>query len=262
MKKLILDKKLKVALLVLGSFLFLFSLIFYFKGYYKYVLDILYPTQKAVYETYKTTKSIFQVLTDIKTLINQNQDLKKQLEELKLVEDRYKTLEYENFKLRNLLKFSKKYKKYKITGAEVIGYPPDFFVKAVFINVGKKEKVQIGDYVVSDGFLIGKITEVGNFSSKVLLTNDSNFKITARTRKTREIVFYNGKGELDFVKPGQDIRVGDIIETSGIEGYPKGIPIGKIVSVNYEEGSFFKKVKVKPFVKQFSIEYVIIIGKK
>lgn len=262
MKKIVLEKKLKKILSFFIPFIIFIGLIFYFTGYYKYILDILYPTQKVVYETYKITKSTFQVLVDIKSIITENQQLKKQVEELKLIEDRYKTLKFENFKLRSLLNFSKKYKNHKIIGAEVIGYPPDFFVKAVFVDVGKNQGVKIGDYVISNGFLVGKVVEVGNFSSKILLTNDSNFKIPARTRKTRELVFYNGKGLLDFVKPSQDIRVGDIIETTGIEGYPKGIPIGKIVSVEYKEGVFFKKVKVKPFVNQFAIEYLLIIGRK
>lgn len=262
MKKFVLEKKFKIILSFFILFIVFTGLIFYFTGYYRYILNILYPTQKAVYETYKTTKSFFQVLVDIESIISENQKLKKQIEELKLIENRYKTLKFENFKLRSLLNFSKKYKNYKVLGAELIGYPPDFFVKAVFIDSGKNQGVKIGGYVISNGFLVGKIVEVGKFSSKVLLTNDSNFKIPARTRRTRELVFYNGKGLLDFVRPTQDVRVGDIIETTGIEGYPKGIPIGRIVFVEYEEGRFFKRVKVKPFVNQFAIEYLLIIGKK
>ena len=262
MKRLILDKRFKVFAIFFLLIVLLVGLVFYFKGYYKYVLNVLYPAQKVVYDTYKSTKSFFEVLTDIGKLIQENEQLKKQVQELSLIKNQYETLKFENFKLKKLLKFKKKYKKYKIQASEVIGYPPDFFVKALFIGIGSEDNIKIGDYAVSDGFLAGKVVEVGKFSSLVLLTNDSNFKIPARTRKTREFVFYNGKGKLDFVKPNQDIRVGDIIETAGIEGYPKGIPIGKVISVEYKEGSFFKDVKVKPFVNQFSVEYLIIIGKK
>lgn len=108
---------------------------------------------------------------------------------------------------------------------------------------------------------------VGPFSSSVLLVSDKNFRIPARTRKTRELVFFQGKdlksGVLKYVKPQQDIRIGDIIETTDVgKNYPPGIPIGKIKSINYEEGDFFKNVDIKLDINPLSVEYVVVITKR
>ena len=188
---------------------------------------------------------------------------------IKLIE--LKNIENENLKLKKLLNFVDELKKstkkdLNYVGAKVIGYSGDNWINSLIIDVGSSYGIKEGDVIIADGYLVGIVSEVGKFSSSVLLVSNKNFKITCRTKKTREVCFFQGvdnkTGKLNFVKPEQDIRIGDIIETTNLDGKPAGIPIGVVKEVSYEEGNFFKDVKIKLFLYPYSLEYVVVLTDK
>ncbi len=200
--------------------------------------------------------------------MEENKQLKSELDSAKIKLIELKNLENENLKLKNLLNFIQELQdttkqKLNFIGGKVIGYSGDNWINSIIIDVGSSSGIKEGDLVVADGYLVGIVSEVGQFSSSVLLVSNKNFKITCRTKKTREICFFQGvdnkTGKLNFVKPEQDIRIGDIIETTNLDGKPSGIPIGVVKEVSYEEGNFFKDVKIKLFLYPYSLEYVVVL---
>lgn len=231
------------------------------------IYDAVYPflsgleiLAEKIEDTIDLTKSKYD-------LLEENRKLREKLEILKAEIVSLRFLELENQRLREISNFATLFPGYEYVSAKIIGYSPDNFSRIVFINAGEKNGISKGDLVVANGNLFGMILEVGNFTSKVLLISDRNFKITARTRKTKEVVFYQGydsnRGILKMVMPEQDIRIGDIVETANVDGsYPEGIPIGKISSIEYREGEFFKKVFVSIDIHPFSTEYVVVIKRK
>ncbi|WP_457622201.1 rod shape-determining protein MreC [Persephonella sp.] len=230
------------------------------------VLTVFYPFLKVVDSLYETASSALKAVEDNYRLYKENKELKKEIERLKGEISILKHYEIENLKLSSITNFKRKFKKYRLLTGKVIGFSPDNWSNFLIINLGKKSGIREGNLVVSDGYLLGIVYNVGAFSSSVLLVSDKNFRIPARTRKTRELVFFQGKdlksGVLRYVKPQQDIRIGDIIETTDVgKNYPPGIPIGKIKSINYEEGDFFKNVDIKLDINPLSVEYVIVITK-
>lgn len=68
---------------------------------------------------------------------------------------------------------------------------------------------------------------------------------------------------LDYVaKPG-DVIVGDSIITSGLGGvFPKGLSLGKVISVNEVSGEFFKEIETRPAVNFSKLEEVLVILKE
>ncbi len=256
-----------------ATFLFIFFItlliVFYifvpkFRGY---VYDTIYPFLLGLESISEEIENATKLIKDKYLLIEENRKLKEKLEILKAEIVSLRFLELENQRLREIANFATNFPGYEYISAKIIGYSPDNLSKIVFINAGEKNKISIGDLVVANGNLFGMILEVGKLSSKVLLISDRNFKITARTRKTKEIVFYQGydsnRGILKLVMPEQDIRIGDIVETASVNGsYPEGIPIGKISSIEYREGEFFKKVFVSIDIHPYSTEYVVVIKRK
>ncbi|ACO03681.1 MAG TPA: rod shape-determining protein MreC [Persephonella sp.] len=231
------------------------------------VLTVFHPFLKAVDGVYETFSSVIRSVEDNYRLYRENKELKKEIERLKGEITLLKQYEIENQRLSSIANFKKRFKKYRLLTGKVIGFSPDNWSNFLIINLGKKSGIKKGDLVVSDGYLLGIVYSVGPFSSSVLLVSDKNFRIPARTRKTRELVFFQGKdlksGVLKYVKPQQDIRIGDIIETTDVgKNYPPGIPIGKIKSINYEEGDFFKNVDIKLDINPLSVEYVVVITKR
>ena len=233
-------------------------------------LTVIYPFQKAGAKVYTAYTDFKQYLKTKNKLIEENNILKQELDFLRLKIIELKNKEIENQQLKKLLNFTKENSE-KLSGLEyitgkVIGISPDNLFNFVVIDIGENEGVKEGDLVITDGYLAGVINQVSKFSSSVLLTTNKNFKITVRLRNTREIAFFQGfdknHGILKYVRPEQDIRVGDVVETAGLGKVPSGIPIGVVEEVSYNEGDFFKSVKVKVFLQPTKLEYILVLKEK
>ncbi|WP_293442430.1 rod shape-determining protein MreC [Persephonella sp.] len=231
------------------------------------VLDASYPFIKSVAEIKEFFDFLAEMIRSQKDLIQQNKKLQQEVEILKAQIIYLKNIENENKNLKKMLNFVKERSDFSFKAGKIIGYSPDSWNGFVIINLGSMDGIKKGDIVVANGYLFGEVYQVGAFSSSVILTSDKNFMISARCRKTREAVFYRGKntkeGKLLYVKPDQDIRIGDIVETAGFEsGIPEGIPIGTVKSISYDEGNFYKDVSVSLSLNPLEIEYVIVLSRK
>lgn len=216
---------------------------------------------KSVLDTFNGYMGYFK---DKKNLEQENIKLKKENEFLKLQNQRVSYLERENEVLKKAVNFKSYYGFDKVYIAKVVGFSPDNWVDGFFINLGKNDNIKEGDFVVSGGYLIGIVKIVGLESSEVMSINDKNFKITVRTRKTGEICFYNGlnykKGVLKYVRPEQDIRFSDVVETTVINSKnPEGIPIGIVRKISTKEGEFFREVEVETFYYPYNLDYVLVV---
>ncbi|SNZ07136.1 rod shape-determining protein MreC [Persephonella hydrogeniphila] len=261
--------KKKILIFVVFTFVFLLGGTFIVRtGFVKGIaLDASYPFLNSVSKISDFLDYIFELFTSKDQLIKKNTELEKKVELLKAQIIYLKRLEKENLELKKIVNFIKNYPEYSFKTGKVIGYSPDNWNNFIIINLGKNDGLKVGDIVVSDGYLLGEVYQTGFNSSSVILISDKNFRISVRCRKTRETVFYQGKnqkeGKLIYVKPEQDIRIGDVIETSGVDsGIPEGIPIGTVKSVSYEEGDFYKDVSVSINVNPMKIEYVVVISRK
>jgi rod shape-determining protein MreC len=75
---------------------------------------------------------------------------------------------------------------------------------------------------------------------------------------TDELAFRSGLIDLDYVPNTADVKVGDRVVTSGVDGiYPKGFLVGEIQSVERDAGEF--RIKVRPAVDFSSLETVLVV---
>jgi len=164
----------------------------------------------------------------------------------------YKNLQSENQYLRkslNLKEFS-----------EVIGTNEVIFL----INRGQNVGISEGMVVTTEeGILIGKISEVKDYYSKVMTVRDDNFKITARTQESNvsgiaEGALINGM-YLKLVIQSENIKEGELLVSSGDDFFPPALIIGKIQNIESSQGDTFKIVRVKPMFESLSFSRVVII---
>lgn len=257
-------------ILTIGSIFFIFVIAGFvvIKGDFikSITLDASYPILRSIDTFSNFVGYVEEIFSSKDNLIQEKNKLEKENELLKAQIIYLKRLERENYQLKRQLNFVDNFPEFSFKVGKVIGYSPDNWNDFIIINMGSMDGVKQGDLVLSNGYLIGQIYQVGAYSSSVILVSDKNFKITGRCRKTREIVFFQGvnnkEGKLLYVKPQEDIRLGDIVETAGIEDNSlEGIPIGTISSISYEEGNFFKDVKVSLNINPYTLEYVVVVEK-
>jgi rod shape-determining protein MreC len=168
-----------------------------------------------------------------------------------------KRLESENEKLRELLALKEK-QNFSVVVAEVVSMFSNDFVQSCVVNVGKADGVSLNDAVKNSEGLAGRIIEVNDSWSKVLLVTDVNSSIPVKIgeRQINAIATGDNSGML-FVSAVQEdapITEGDDVKTSGY-GINEDIPVGKIVGNS-------KKPAIKPWVDFNSLKYVMVIKKK
>lgn len=152
------------------------------------------------------------------------------------LEQRLAEVESQNKRLKQLLGYVKSQKQSVIT-APVIGRSADSWWQQVIIGVGKKDGVE-KDYVVTGiGGLVGRVVEVSEHTSRVLLVSDRTSRVGASVTRNRSLGFIQGQGSqravMQFFEKVSDIRPGDVVTTSPVSQiFPAGVPIGKIKSID------------------------------
>ncbi|QTL97257.1 rod shape-determining protein MreC [Iocasia frigidifontis] len=211
-------------------------------------------------------------ITNVNDLIEENQELKKELSELKLKQEMTNYLVNQNERLRDLLSF-KEFVPYDTLGARVIGYSTSHWKKSIIINRGEKDGLELRMPVLSyDGILVGRINHLAANSAQVLLISDSEFVVGGIVQRSDSRAVGIVKREVDPTRnimenipwnnksPEGDILKGDIIVSSGLSNsYPKGLPIGTVVEVEEDNYGLSQKAVIDIFLDTKTLEEVLVI---
>jgi rod shape-determining protein MreC len=159
----------------------------------------------------------------------------------------------------------------RTTGARVIGGSPSPAFWTMTIDKGTQDGVRTDMAVIAPSGVVGRIVQPSSRSSKVQLLIDSNAAAGALVERTRVQGVAVGRGRaglrLDYVTSSADIKVGDRVVTSGVEGifpssidgtYPKGFVIGQIESLE-KRGGQYANVMVRPAVDFSALETVLVV---
>ena len=118
--------------------------------------------------------------------------------------------------------------------------------------------------VVTDQGLVGRISDVTENTSKVLLLNDPGSSASALLADSRLNGIVRGStcGDLimDFIPQGPTFQEGEVVLSSGLGGkFPKGLAIGTIETIDSQPNAVFQTATVKPAVDFGSLELVLVI---
>jgi rod shape-determining protein MreC len=165
-------------------------------------------------------------------------------------------LDAENQQLRGLLKAVPKTALSFVT-ARVIANSGGAFVRMILINAGTEDRVARGQAAITGEGLVGRLTEVGDRASRVLLITDLNSRIPVTIESTHVAAVLAGdnseRPRLMYLPAGDAVKVGDRVVTSGEGGvFPPGLPVGE-VSVIDATGP-----RVEPYVELSQLGYVLV----
>jgi rod shape-determining protein MreC len=216
-----------------------------------------------VTRTIRFTKDIWQHYFALVTVARENQILRDQLNQASENSNLWHETELANARLRNLLDFQKNITEQAVA-AEVIGKDPSAWFKTVVIDKGRADGLTKGLPVVMPQGIAGQVIETANHYSKVMLIIDRNSAVDALVQRTRARGVLKGEStdqcRLDYVLRKKDVRIGDIIVSSGADGvYPKGLRIGRVSDVIEHDGDIFHEVFLTPFVDFEKLEEVLVV---
>ncbi|GAB4290484.1 MAG: rod shape-determining protein MreC [Methylophaga sp.] len=185
-----------------------------------------------------------------------------QLQSIRL--QKLQALERENMRLRELLGSSFRLQE-RVQVAELLTVDLDPFSQQVIIDKGKNYGVYVGQAVLDAHGVMGQVTETSLFSSRVVLLTDPSHSIPVQINRNglRAVVTGRGLGEnlqMDFLPHNADVRIGDLLVTSGLGGrFPVGYPVGRVVSIHYPQGKAFADIKVEPAANLSTSREVMLV---
>lgn len=168
-----------------------------------------------------------------------------------------------NQRLEKLLEMKKKLKPNSLA-VNAIGDDVTPWYHSLVIDRGASSAITEGMAVVAANGVVGQVVKVATNTSRVLLLTDHTSGIAATILRSRARGVVKGKGEsgctLEFASRDDDIKVGDMVVTSGIGGvFPKGIPIGEVTMVKRGEYGVFQTVAIRPSVQMSHIEEMLVL---
>jgi rod shape-determining protein MreC len=148
--------------------------------------------------------------------------------------------------------------------ARVIGEDVTPWFRTVIIDRGSVDGVREGMPVIASAGIVGRVVRVASTSSRLLLLTDNASGIAATVQRSRARGVVKGKSgqlcSLEFSQRGEDVKVGDVVVSSGIGGvFPKALPIGEVTMVKKGEYGIFQTVEVRPFVSMSRLEEVLVL---
>lgn len=177
---------------------------------------------------------------------------------------RFEHLRQENQRLRELLGSPVHMDSRKMV-AEVMEVASDPFHHYVVINHGSRNGVFVGQPVVDAQGVVGQVVQVSELTARVLLLSDPKHGLPVRITRNDVRLIANGIGELDeielrHVAKSTDIKVGDLLVTSGLGNrFPEGYPVARVISVSRDDGQSYLKVTAQPLAALDRIRYLLLI---
>lgn len=217
----------------------------------------------------RTVTGFFGYFGDIDELRAENERLESENKKLSRENRRAESYKKENEELRTLLALGESYPSLELVAAEVVSRSASNWYENFTIDKGTAHGLKLNQGVITeDNALIGRISDIGSTWARVTTITDPDHSVGAKIIRSGELGVVEGdasladKGQcrLSFISANGDVVVGDYIETSGLGGvYPKGIEIGKVISISTDVQGISKYAVIETSVNAESVTKVMVI---
>ena len=220
------------------------------------VMPMLYPVQWLATQPVQLYQSKSELLEQNRRLLEENGRLKIDLQRDKVNTD----------ELRELKKLYGLQQKgiHNVIGAEVISNGKDPLSERLIIGKGSQDGLKVGDAVIDQSGLIGLLTQVHTQSAEIELISSGQSIVPIAVSRTgeRNLAYGNGNGlDLRYFPTGSDLKPGDILLTSGLDGtYPAGIPVATVSKVVRASGTPYYDTQLTPLAALRSSRFVLVLS--
>ena len=225
---------------------------------------LVYPLQLLADLPVRYAREAQDRLADARQLRDQNAGLRRENLVLSARSQQLASLEAENMRLRDLLGSSFKIGE-RVLIAEILAVNLAEYRQQILINKGTDSGVFVGQPVLDANAVMGQVIQTNPFSATVLLITDSDHALPVQVNRNglRSIAAGTGLGhELDLlhIPKNADIRVGDLLVTSGMGGrFPPGYPVARVTSVGHAPDNPFTAVKAEPTARLDRSREVLLV---
>ena len=230
---------------------------------------LLIPLQDGISKAGDWLSTRSEELVQIRYLLNENEELKAQVDELTMENIRLQQDRYELTNLRELYDLDAQYDEYDKVGARIIAKDAGNWFHSFVINKGYEDGLAIDMNVLAGSGLVGRIIDVGPNWAKVMSIIDDNSNTSGMVLSTSDNLVVRGSlvlyadGLISFemlIDSADRVVEGDKIVTSNVsDKYLPGILIGYISSITVDSNNLTKSGMITPAVDFEHLEEVLVI---
>jgi rod shape-determining protein MreC len=208
----------------------------------------------------------FEFMKSIGDLKSENEKLIEDNQSLLAQNNRFKDAEKENQTLRKELDLAPR-SKFDLEASFIIAQDPQGLGNYFLIDKGESSGVKTGmAAIVSDGILVGQVTEVFSSSAKITLITDPSSAVNAEVQSSGAKGIVNGEYglglQMKMISQTEVLSEGDTVIVSGLGGkLPRGLTIGKIGQIGQSPDKLFQTASVVPAIDVSDLRTVFIIKK-
>lgn len=205
---------------------------------------------------FKQINLITQNFIYLRDLARENIELQLEVARLRKLQSNIYLIQSENKELKKLLSVVEE-EQYNYVSAKLLSVSLNPFSKTALVSAGVRHGVEVDQIVTNSEGLVGRVIQVSNNYSKIILVNDVNSRIPITTVSSKEKGIMSGYGngsKILYLPKTHLVQKGEKVITSGYGNiYPYGITVGYVKKANAE------KVLVKPVVDLSKTEFVSIL---
>jgi rod shape-determining protein MreC len=227
----------------------------------------IYPLQLAVNSPSAAWRWLEESFTTRETLQAEVDALREQLRVQQLITLRQTALEKENATLRNLNTMLPNVIEKRLVG-EVINLEVSTLRQRLLINRGGTHGIYKAQPVVTGDGVLGQVFRIGPFSSEIILITDAEHALPVQVVRSGERTIALGTGrstalELPYVPQNKDVKVGDLLVTSGLGSvFPFGLPVARVTKVERDPTQPLARIHAVPLAGIESDREVLFIWER
>ena len=229
-----------------------------------WAISAVTPVETAVVHTQKWVNDIWKNYAYLRGVRRENRELRAEIDRMKVEDARYAEDARMARRVQALLAFKEQYVDTTVA-AQVIGTSGSEQSRILYLDKGLNDGIKQDMAVITPAGIVGKIVQVFPDSSQVLPINDQFSGVGAALKSSRLQGILrgssNGVTTLQYVMSDEKVEPGEEVITSGGDRiFPKGLPVGKVVSV--EPGKdLFLNIRVVPSARLDQVEEVLVVTK-
>lgn len=225
--------------------------------------SLLAELQRAVAAIVGGAREVWTGYVALRTVHQENEALRRRLAELEVQLQAERALARQSRVFEELLAL-RAATDLPTLSARVIGADPTPLFRTITIDRGTADGVRPDLAVIAPAGVVGRVIgQVGPRAARVQLLIDRTAAAGAlieRSRAAGVVVGGDSTLRMEYVSNLADVRPGDVVVTSGIDGiYPKGFRIGQVEQVERGAG-LYKTIRVRPAVDFASLELVLVVA--
>lgn len=231
------------------------------------IATVLYPAQWLALQPVQWAQTAFSYLTELKTARLTEEAVRRKLVEQSQRAGQVEHLLLENARLRALLELRQRAQVQTIA-AQVLYDATDPYSRRVVIGKGRLQGIEPGSPVMDEAGVLGQVTRVYPFVSEITLLIDRDQVIPVMNARTgtRSVAYgdpapQGGMMELRYMSVTEDVREGDLLTTSGVDGvYPPGLPVARVAQVERRSDSSFARIQCQPIARLQGVTHVMVLA--